>query len=152
MNQVIPPGAVSLILTGPASAPIQPPLGGGDGSTVTVTGESGAAGAGEGQAGSPPGIPGFGGNTVMWIFVILAIFIGLSLMSGRKEKKRRREMLRNLSKNSSVQTIGGIMGSVIEVKGDVVVLQVDESSKTRMTFSRAAIQQVLEPGEEAASN
>ncbi|MCH2133246.1 MAG: preprotein translocase subunit YajC [Phycisphaerales bacterium] len=116
---------------------------------MTNTGESGVAGQGEtaGQPATP-----FGADMLMWMVVIFAVFIGLSLMSGRKEKRRRREMLKQLSKNSSVQTIGGIMGSVVEVKGDFVVLQVDESSKTRMTFSRAAIQQVLEPGEEAASN
>ena len=87
-----------------------------------------------------------------WVFLIIFLFIGMSFLSQRKEKKRRKHMLSSLGRNASVQTIGGIMGSVIEVKGDTVVLNVDASSNTRMTFSRAAIQQVLEPGEGAATN
>ncbi len=42
-----------------------------------------------------------------------------------------------------MQTIGGVIGSVVEVKPDYVVLKVDESSNTRITFSRSAIQQIL---------
>jgi preprotein translocase subunit YajC len=103
-----------------------------------------------GEAGAAADNPGlFGPDMMLWIFVILFLFIGMSFLSQRKEKKRRKDMLTTLDKNASVQTIGGIMGSVVEVKGDVVVLNVDKSSNTRMTVSRAAIQQVLEPGEKA---
>ena len=45
--------------------------------------------------------------------------------------------------HDTVQTIGGVIGSIVEVKNDSVVLKVDESSNTRITFSRSAIQQVL---------
>jgi preprotein translocase subunit YajC len=37
-----------------------------------------------------------------------------------------------------------VIGSVVELDADTVVLKVDESSNTRMTFARDAVQQVLE--------
>jgi len=45
---------------------------------------------------------------------------------------------------------GGIIGSVVELKPRTVVLKVDESSNTRITFSRDAIQQVLDQSADAA--
>ena len=115
-----------------------------------VIGEPGTAATGEEGAAAPPSL--FGPGLMPFIFVILFLFIGMSFLSQRREKKRRKALLDQLAKKASVQTIGGIMGSVIEVKGDLVVLEVDKSSNTRMTFSRSAIQQVLEPGEGAAAN
>ena len=52
-----------------------------------------------------------------------------------------------MAKHDRVQTIGGIIGSVVEVKPDTVVLQIDDASKIRMTFSRTAISTVLEKQE-----
>ena len=43
-----------------------------------------------------------------------------------------------------VFAVGGVIGAVVEVKPDTVVLKVDESSNTRMTFSRDAIQQIID--------
>lgn len=148
MNHVTCHGEVPLILLG--TTPIQPPLGGSGGGTTTTTGEPIQPADGTAQNQQPSGL--FGPGMMTWVFLIIFLFIGMSFLSQRKEKKRRKNMLSNLGRNASVQTIGGIMGSVIEVKGDTVVLNVDQSSNTRMTFSRAAIQQVLEPGEEAATN
>ena len=121
-----------------------PPVGGGsetqsfvptDGGT-TLEGGSPAAG----QAPSP-GL--FGMDIVLLMLVVFGGIIIFSTFGQRKQKKKREAMLKSMSKNDSVQTIGGIIGSVVEVKDDTVVLQVDTSSNTRMTFSRAAVQTVL---------
>ena len=80
------------------------------------------------------------------VLLMLVVFGGIIIFSSfgqRKKKKKRESMLNSMSKNDSVQTIGGIIGSVVEVKDDTVVLQVDTSSNIRMTFSRAAVQTVL---------
>ena len=47
-----------------------------------------------------------------------------------------------------MRTIGGVIGAVVEIKTDTILLKVDESSNTRMTFARDAVQQVLESEEE----
>jgi preprotein translocase subunit YajC len=52
-------------------------------------------------------------------------------------------MLAELSKNDRVVTIGGVIGTVVEVRENEVVLKVDESSNTRMRFSRNAIQSLV---------
>ena len=48
-----------------------------------------------------------------------------------------------LKKNDRVQTIGGIIGTVVSTKGDEVTLRVDESNNTKLTLVRKAIQHVL---------
>ena len=79
--------------------------------------------------------------------VLMLIF---SMTSTRREKKRREALLSAIKKHDRVQTIGGVIGSVVEVKPDYVVLKVDESSNTRITFARSAIQQVLSSSSEPA--
>ena len=94
-------------------------------------------GAGTGPSG------GDGGTLLIMMFAFLAFIIIWSLMSSRREKKKRESMLGSLRKHDQVQTIGGVIGSVVDIKKETVVLKVDESSNVRMTFSRSAIQQVL---------
>jgi preprotein translocase subunit YajC len=57
----------------------------------------------------------------------------------RKEQAQRKEMLANLKKGDKIETIGGILGTVIEVKPDEVTVKVDETNNVRMKFSRRAI-------------
>ena len=117
-----------------------PPVAGSSG-TVSV-----ASGPSEVVVGEEvPG--GLGFEPMLLLLVVFGGIILFSMLGGRKEKKKRAAMLKALSKNDTVQTIGGIIGSVVEVKPDTVVVQVDSGSKTRMTFSLAAVQQVLEKQE-----
>ncbi|MCD4699594.1 MAG: preprotein translocase subunit YajC [Phycisphaerae bacterium] len=60
----------------------------------------------------------------------------------RKEQHRHKEMLSALKKGDKVTSIGGIIGTVIEVKDREVVVKVDESSNTRVKFLRSAIRNV----------
>ena len=47
-----------------------------------------------------------------------------------------------------MMTIGGILGTVVNVKDNEVVLKVDEATNTRMTFLKRSIQQVVVGTEE----
>jgi preprotein translocase subunit YajC len=75
--------------------------------------------------------------------LIIVVFWFILFGSQRKEKKKRQQMLAELSKNDRVVTIGGVIGTVVEVRENEVVLKVDESSNTRMRFSRNAIQSLV---------
>lgn len=75
--------------------------------------------------------------------LIIVVFWFILFGSQRKEKKKRQQMLAELSKNDRVVTIGGVIGTVVEVKENEVVVKVDESSNTRMRFSRNAIQSLV---------
>ena len=48
-------------------------------------------------------------------------------------------MVQTLAKNDKVRTIGGIIGTVVDVKGDEVVLKIDESNNTKIRLSASAI-------------
>jgi preprotein translocase subunit YajC len=92
--------------------------------------------------GRPGGI--FGDQTLMLLLMLGVFFLIWFWMSrGRgKEQKRRAEMLATLKKGDKITTIGGIVGTVIEVKSDEVVVKVDESANVRMKFARWAIRGV----------
>jgi len=101
-----------------------------------------AGGAPPGGGGQPP--PGGGGSSFIWIMMLL--FVGMFVMmalSGRRQQKRRKEMLASIQKRDRVQTLGGVIGTVVELNDQEVVLRVDEASNTRICFARAAVQQVL---------
>lgn len=77
------------------------------------------------------------------LVVLMVVMIGMSALTGRKDKKKRAELLQAIGRNDRVQTIGGIIGTIVEMADDEVVLRVDEASNTRIRFSKAAVQQVL---------
>lgn len=48
-------------------------------------------------------------------------------------------MVQSLQKNDRVRTIGGIIGTVVDVKGEEVTLKVDESNNTKIKVILSAI-------------
>jgi len=83
------------------------------------------------------------------LIIMIAVLWFMMIMPQRKEKKKRQQMLAALAKGDRVQTVGGIIGSVIEIREQEIVLKVDENSNTRMRFSRSAIQSVISSGGES---
>jgi preprotein translocase subunit YajC len=73
--------------------------------------------------------------------LILYLFV---FRSKRTQDKKRTDMLSNLKRGDRVQTIGGILGTVVEARDTDVLLKVDESSNTKIRFSRNAIHRVVE--------
>lgn len=74
---------------------------------------------------------------LMAAMVVLMYFV---LFRGPKKKQQEhKKMLETIQKNDRVCTIGGIIGTVVEVKGDEVILKVDESSNTRIRVRTSAI-------------
>ncbi|MCE5326228.1 MAG: preprotein translocase subunit YajC [Planctomycetaceae bacterium] len=82
-----------------------------------------------------------------FIWVMLGAVVLMWLFMGRNKRKqaaKKKEMLSSLKKGDRVTSIGGIIGSVVEVREDEVVLKIDDNS--RMHLARWAIRGV---GEEA---
>jgi preprotein translocase subunit YajC len=73
--------------------------------------------------------------------LILYLFV---FRSKRQQDKKRSDMLSTLKRGDRVQTIGGILGTVVEARDTDVLLKVDESSNTKIRFSRSAIHRVIE--------
>ena len=73
---------------------------------------------------------------VIGLFVLMMVF---SSRSKRKQARKRQEMLETLKKGDKIVTIGGIRGTVMEIRQSEVVVKVDETNNIRMRFTRSAI-------------
>lgn len=94
--------------------------------------------------GPPKPSPSFFNPQMMLLIggmVLLFLFMG---KGKRKKETRRREMLAALKKGDKVTTIGGIIGTVMELRDDEVVVKTDESNNARMRFARWAVRGVGE--------
>ncbi|MDI9433850.1 MAG: preprotein translocase subunit YajC [Sedimentisphaerales bacterium] len=74
------------------------------------------------------------------IFVLMYLFL---MRAPRKQQQKQKQMVQSLNKNDRVRTIGGIFGTVVEVRGDEVVLKIDESNNTKIRVSTSAISKNL---------
>lgn len=111
-------------------------------SRTTPPPAGGESAANDGQGGM--------GQEMIWMLLIgIMIVWFFSMFSGqRREKKKRAALLASLNKGSKVQTVGGILGTVVEVRDHDVLIKVDENSNTRIRFTRNSIQSVIEDKEE----
>ncbi len=133
---------------GPAAQPgVAAPAAGGKPGAVGKAGAPGAAGAKQ-AAGGPASGPGAGANPfggpMFWVLMlgVLVLFVFMSRGKSKDEKKRK-AMLNALAKGDRVLTIGGLYGSVVDIRDDEVVLKVDESNNVKMHYAKSAIQRVL---------
>jgi preprotein translocase subunit YajC len=85
---------------------------------------------------------------------LLAVFFVFIMFSSsrtkKKEQKHRDDMLKNMKRGDRVMTAGGMIGSVVEVRETEVVLKVDETTNTKIKFSRDAIKRVIPEDESTA--
>jgi len=102
------------------------------GQTTVVPSDPNAAQTG------PPRKP-FGSS--QWIFLALMFVMMYFILfrAPRKKQQQHKQMVKNLEKNDKVRTIGGIIGTVVDIKGDEIVLKVDESNNTKIHVSSSAI-------------
>lgn len=92
--------------------------------------------------------PGFPGG-FLWILILgMVLMLVMTSRTGRKQKKEREAMLASLKRNDRVQTVGGIVGSIVELTDSEMVLRVDEASNTRIRFARSATQQIVREGKD----
>lgn len=95
-----------------------------------------------------------GGIQQYYIFIVLGGMLLLFFIMGRKprqEEKKRQEMLSNIKKGDKVTTIGGIVGTIVDVRDKEIVVKIDENTNTRMKFLRSAIRSVGELPEDKDS-
>jgi preprotein translocase subunit YajC len=79
-------------------------------------------------------------GNLWWIYIALMVVMFFILFRGpQKQKQERKKMVQSLQKNDKVQTIGGILGTVVDIKGDEITLKVDESNNTKIKVTSSAI-------------
>jgi preprotein translocase subunit YajC len=72
--------------------------------------------------------------------ILIFVVMYLLLMRGpRKQQQQHKQMVQTLKKNDRVRTIGGIFGTVVDIRGDEVTIKIDESNNTKIRVSTSAI-------------
>jgi len=74
------------------------------------------------------------------IFVIMYLLL---FRGPRKKQQQHAKMVKSLEKNARVKTIGGIFGTVIDIKDDEITIKIDESNNTKIKVASNAIGAVL---------
>ncbi len=75
--------------------------------------------------------------------LMLVVIYFFMFRGPQKRQKELKQMMENLKRGQKIRTIGGIIGKVVEVNENEVVVKVDESNNTKMTFVRNAIATVI---------
>jgi preprotein translocase subunit YajC len=95
--------------------PVTPEVGGSSGTPAGTTAPGGNGG------GAAPTGPAPGGDLMLLFVVLIVAMLVFTMWSSRRDRKKREAMVNAVKKHDRVQTIGGVIGSVVEVKSDTVV-------------------------------
>jgi len=75
-----------------------------------------------------------------WLFApLIILMIFMFFRAPQKQKQQRKKLEQSLEKNDKVLTIGGIIGTIVDLKDDEITLKVDESNNTKIKVRRSAI-------------
>jgi len=75
-----------------------------------------------------------GGQWTMWVMLLL-IFVVMWFFMIRPQRKQQKELQKfrdGLQKGDKVVTVGGILGTVVEIKEKSVLIEVDKDVKLRV--------------------
>ena len=79
---------------------------------------------------------------IVVIGVILLMFV-MNFLSQRKQRKQMQEMLANMDIGAKVKTIGGLIGTIVEINPDTLVLDIGTANaSTIITIDRNCIYDV----------
>ena len=75
------------------------------------------------------------------LILIFVIFYFMLIRPQRKKDKEAKKMLENLKVGDRICTIGGIYGTIVRIKDEVLTIEVGEQ-KTQMMIARWAVRNV----------
>ena len=84
-----------------------------------------------------PGGAGMGSSIIMLV-AMLAIFYFMLIRPENKRKKEAEQMRSNVRKGDKITTIGGIIGTVVDVKENNIVIETS-ADQVRIEFAKWAI-------------
>ena len=114
------------------------------GIATAVAEEAGAvdpAATGEELSGAAAAVSIIG--SLLPMILIFVVFYFMLIRPQRKKDKQVKEMLNNLKKDDRVCTIGGIYGTIVNIKDDTITLAVGKDNLS-MVVARWAIRSVEE--------
>jgi preprotein translocase subunit YajC len=89
------------------------------------------------------GAGGFGLIIAQIALMIVGVYF-LIIRPQRKRDKENKEMLASLKVGDNVTTIGGVCGKIVNIRDDVLTLEVGKD-KVKLVFERWAIRDVDRP-------
>ncbi len=103
-----------------------------------------ADGSAEIKEGAKKDPPGFSIESLIPIVLMVAVMYFFVFRGPKKRQNDQKKMMEELKKNDRIQTIGGIRGTIVDVRDDdEVVVKIDESNNTKMRIARRAIATVI---------
>ena len=90
-----------------------------------------------------PGPKGFFDGIGFPLILMFVVMYFLLFRGPKKKQKKHKEMLDAVKKNDRIRTIGGILGTVVEVRENDIVVKIDEANNTKIRLARTAIAQVI---------
>ncbi len=101
--------------------------------TTTVASDPNATG------GTPGGRGTFGSYNLIFLGLMFVLMYMILFRGPRKKQQQHKQMVQSLAKNDKVRTIGGIIGTIVDIKDDEITLKVDESNNTKIKVLPSAI-------------
>ena len=94
---------------------------------------------------------GPGGGSFIQLIIPFALMFGimyfLMIRPQKKKEKERKESISRVRRNDKVVTSGGIHGKVLNVKENIIILNIDDKKEVTMKIDKNAISTVV-PSEE----
>ena len=78
------------------------------------------------------------GSTVIMLLIMLAVFYFMLIRPENKRKKKDEEMRSSVRNGDEIITIGGICGTVVDVKEDKIVIETSKD-QVRIEFAKWAL-------------
>ena len=82
--------------------------------------------------------PGGLGSTIVMMVAMLGIFYFMLIRPENKRKKEAEEMRSSVRKGDKITTIGGVVGTVVDVKENNIVIETS-ADQVRVEFAKWAI-------------
>lgn len=79
------------------------------------------------------------------LIIIFIIFYFFLIRPQQKKAKEHQQLLNALKKDDKVLTSGGIYGTVVQVKGDIVEVKIAETVKVQV--AKSSVSSVIVPGQ-----
>lgn len=101
------------------------------------------AGATDAATTDPNAAPGWWGymGIVPWLMIGVLFYL-IFIAPQRRKQKETQQMINAIEKGDRVVTIGGMLGTVVNVQDNEVTLKVDETSNAKVRFQRSAIARI----------
>ena len=81
---------------------------------------------------------GGGAGSILMIVVLIAVFYFFMIRPENKKKKKAEEMRNSLSVGDKITTIGGMVGKIVDVSGDLITFETGED-RVRIQVAKWAI-------------